>query len=217
MIITESKPLQDIVDSLKSYTKIFLVGCGECATTCKTGGEPEILKMKQELELQGKIIIGYCIPSAPCVAAKIKTEIAKNMPLLRQSEAVLILSCGLGAQSFKDNDRLGLAAFPACDTIFGAVMDAKGDFYEKCSFCGDCVLKITGGICPITLCAKSLLNGPCGGMNKGKCEVDKSKDCAWVLIYRELERSKKLDSLKEIRGPKDFRKSSKPHKLVMKK
>jgi hypothetical protein len=110
-----------------------------------------------------------------------------------------------------------LAAFPACDTIFGAVMDAKGDFYEKCSFCGDCVLKITGGICPITLCAKSLLNGPCGGMNKGKCEVDKSKDCAWVLIYRELERSKKLDSLKEIRGPKDFRKSSKPHKLVMKK
>jgi len=217
MIITESKPLQDIIDSLKSYTKIFLVGCGECATTCKTGGEPEILKMKQELELQGKIIIGYCIPSAPCVAAKLKTEIAKNMSLFRQTEAVLILSCGLGAQSFKDNDRLGLAVFPACDTIFGAVMDAKGDFYEKCSFCGDCVLKITGGICPITLCAKGLLNGPCGGMNKGKCEVDKGKDCAWVLIYKELERNKKLDSLKEIRGPKDFRKSAKPHKLVMNK
>ena len=217
MIITELKPLQDIIDSLKGYTKIFLVGCGECATTCKTGGEPEILKMKQDLEAQGKTIVGYCIPSAPCVAAKLKAEIAKNMPLLRQAEAVLVLSCGLGAQSFKDNDRLGLVALPACNTIFGAVMDAKGDFYEKCSMCGECVLHLTGGICPITLCAKGLLNGPCGGMNKGKCEVDKDKDCAWVLIYKELEKRKGLESLKEIRAPKDFKKSAKPHKLIMNK
>jgi ferredoxin len=217
MIITELKPLQDIVDSLKDYTKIFLVGCGECATTCKTGGEPEILKMKQELELQGKTVVGYCIPSAPCVAAKLKTEIAKNMPLLRQSEAVLVLACGLGVQSFKDNDRLGLVVLPACNTVFGAVMDSKGDFYEKCSLCGECVLHLTAGICPITLCAKGLLNGPCGGMNKGKCEVDKDKDCAWVLIYKELEKRKGLGSLREIRGPKDFKKSAKPHKLIMNK
>lgn len=217
MIITGLKPLQDIIDSLKGYTKIFLVGCGECATTCKTGGEPEILKMKQDLEAQGKIVVGYCLPSVPCVAAKLKTEIAKNMPVLRQAEAVLVLACGLGVQSFKDNDRLGLVAFPACDTLFGAVMDAKGDFYEKCSMCGECVLHITGGICPITLCPKGLLNGPCGGMNKGKCEVDKDKDCAWVLIYKELEKRKTLESLKEIRGPKDFKKSAKPHKLIMTK
>lgn len=217
MIITELKPFQDIIDSLKGYTKIFLLGCGECATTCKTGGEPEILKMKQDLEAQGKTIVGFCIPSAPCVAAKLKSELAKNMPLLRQTEAVLVLSCGLGTQSFKDNDRLGLAVFPACNSIFGAVMDAKGDFYEKCSLCAECVLAVTGGICPITLCAKSLLNGPCGGTNKGKCEVDQERDCAWVLIYKELEKNKKLDSLKEIRGPKDFKKSGKPHKLLMTK
>jgi len=217
MIITEQKPIQNIIDSLKGYTKIFLLGCGECATTCKTGGEPEILKMKQELEAQGKAIVGFCIPSAPCVAAKLKSELAKNMPLLRQAEAVLVLSCGLGTQSFKDNDRLGLAVFPACNSIFGAVMDAKGDFYEKCSLCGECVLDVTAGICPITLCAKGLLNGPCGGTNKGKCEVDQERDCAWVLIYKELEKNKKLDSLKEIRGPKDFKKSGKPHKLLMTK
>jgi len=217
MIITELKPIQDIIDSLKSYSKIFLVGCGECATTCKTGGEPEVLKMKRDLEASGKTVVGFCIPSAPCVAAKLKTELAKNMPVLRQAEAVLVLSCGLGTQSFKDNDRFGLAVFPACDSIFGAVMDAKGDFYEKCSLCGECVLSVTGGICPITLCAKGLLNGPCGGMNKGKCEVDKEKDCAWVLIYKELEKRKGLDSLKEIRGPKDYKKSGKPHKLVMNK
>jgi hypothetical protein len=74
-------------------------------------------------------------------------------------------------------------------------------------------LDITGGICPITLCAKGLLNGPCGGMDKGKCEVDKDKDCAWVLIYKELDKKQKLTALKEIQRPKDFKKTIKPHKL----
>lgn len=216
MIITELKPIQDIIDSLKSYSKIFLIGCGECATTCKTGGDPQLLKMKQDLEATGKAVSGMCIPSAPCVAAKLKTELAKNMKVLRESDAVLVLACGLGVQSFKDNDRLSLAVFPACNTMFGAVMDAKGNFYEKCSMCGECVLDVTGGICPVTLCAKGLLNGPCGGMNKGKCEVDKDNDCAWVLIYKELEKKKKLESLKEILSPKDYKKSGKPHKLMMK-
>jgi ferredoxin len=217
MIISELKPIQDIIDSLKGYSKIFLVGCGECATTCKSGGEEEIAKIKQGLESVGKTVVGSCIPSAPCVAAKLKTELAKNMPSLRQAEAVLVLSCGLGPQSFKDNDRLNLPVFPACDTIFGAVMDAKGDFYEKCSMCAECVLDITAGTCPVTLCAKGLLNGPCGGMDKGKCEVDKEKDCAWVIIYKDLERRKQLEKLREIQGPKNFKKSSKPHKLVMNK
>ncbi len=216
MIISQQKPLDRLLSSLKEYNKIFLIGCGECATTCKSGGEAEVLKMKQDLEKTGKIITGSCIPSAPCVAAKLKTELAKNLKTLRQSEAVLVLACGLGVQSFKDNDRLNLAVFPACDTIFGAVMDARGNFFEKCSMCAECVLDETAGICPITLCPKGLLNGPCGGMNKGKCEVDNEKDCAWVLIYKELEKNKKLESLKEIRGPKDFKKSIKPHKLIMK-
>ncbi|MCX5701320.1 MAG: methylenetetrahydrofolate reductase C-terminal domain-containing protein [Candidatus Omnitrophica bacterium] len=217
MIISELKPIKDIIDSLKNYSKIFLVGCGECATTCKTGGEPEVLKMKQDLEAQGKTVVGYCIPSAPCVAAKLKTELAKNMSQLRTADAVLVLACGLGIQSVKDNDRFNLMVLPACNTLFGAVMDAKGDFYEKCSLCAECVLGKTGGICPITLCAKGLLNGPCGGMNKGKCEVDSDKDCAWVLIYKELEKKNQLESLKEIQSPKDFKKSGKPHKLILNK
>jgi len=217
MIITEQKPLQEILESLKEYNKIFLVGCGECATTCKTGGEEELLKMKQLLEGQGKTIVGMCIPSAPCVASQIKTELAKNMKALREAEAILVLACGLGTQSVKDNDRLGLAVLPACNTLFGAVMDSQGNFYEKCSLCGECVLDVTGGICPITLCAKGLLNGPCGGMDKGKCEVDKDKDCAWVLIYKELEKNKKLAKLKEIQKAKDFKKQTKPHKLIMAK
>lgn len=217
MIITEQKPFQEIIDSLKGYTRIFLVGCGECATTCKTGGEEELLKIKAELEAHGKTILGTCIPGAPCLASKIKTELAKNMKLLREAEAVLVLSCGLGVQSVKDNDRLGLIVLPGCNTLFGAVMDAQGNFYEKCSLCGECVLDVTAGICPITLCPKSLLNGPCGGMDKGKCEVDKERDCAWVLIYKELEKKNKLGELKKIHAPKDFKKSGRPHKLIMAK
>lgn len=216
MIISQQKTLGDLLSSLKEYNKIFLVGCGECATACKSGGEPEIIKMRQELEAAGKIITGSCIPSAPCVAAKLKAELAKNSKALSQSEAALILACGLGVQSFKDNHRLDLAVLPACDTLFGAVMDAQGNFFEKCSMCAECVLGTTAGICPMTLCPKSLLNGPCGGVAQGKCEVDNQKDCAWVLIYQELDKKKRLASLKEIRQPKDFKKSARPHKLIMK-
>jgi ferredoxin len=216
MIISRLKPLDELLLSLKEYNKIFLIGCGECATSCKSGGEEEIFKMKEDLREAGKIVTGSCIPSAPCVAAKLKGELAKNLKALRESEAVLVLACGLGVQSFKDNDRLDLAVLPATDTLFGAVMDAQGNFFEKCSMCAECVLDLTAGICPITLCPKSLLNGPCGGVNQGKCEIDDQKDCAWVLIYRELDKKKKLALLKEIRKPKDFKKSVRPHKLIVK-
>ena len=216
MIISRQKAFKDLLLSLKEYNKIFLVGCGECATVCKSGGQPEVDKMQRELEAAGKVITGSCVPSAPCVAAKLKTELAKNIKALRESEAVLILACGLGVASFKDNDRLDLAVLPACDTLFGAVMDAQGNFFEKCSMCAECVLDTTAGICPVTLCPKSLLNGPCGGVNQGKCEVDNQQDCAWVLIYRQLDKKKKLAGLKEIRQPKNFNKSTRPHKLVVK-
>ena len=214
MVITEQKPLAEIIDSLKGYNKIFLVGCGECATTCNTGGEPQVLKMKEVLTKAGKVVVGSSIPTAPCIAAQVKTELAKNIKTLSQAEAILVLACGLGVQLVKDNDRMGLAVMPACNTVFSAVVDAQGNFIEKCSLCGECVLGITAGICPITLCSKGLLNGPCGGANQGKCEVDKDKDCAWVLIYNELAKRNKLDTLKKIQPPKDFKKGTKPHKLL---
>ena len=215
MIITEQKPIAQIIDSLKDYTKLFLVGCGECATTCKTGGEPELKTIKEALEKEGKVITGMCIPSAPCVAPKVKSELSKNIKPLREAEVILVLACGLGVQSVKDNDRTGLTVLPGCNSLFGAVMDAQGNFLEKCSLCAECVLDVTAGICPVTLCAKGLLNGPCGGMNKGKCEVDKDKDCAWVLIYKELEKKNKLSNLRKIHPVRDYKKSLRPRKLVM--
>jgi hypothetical protein len=99
MIVSQQKPLSELFTSLKEYKKIFLVGCGECATSVKSGGEPEVAKMRKDLEAGGKTITGFCIPSAPCVAAKLKTELAKNIKALRESEAVLVLACGLGVQS----------------------------------------------------------------------------------------------------------------------
>lgn len=189
-----------------------MLGCGECATTCKTGGEAEVKKMKTELEKAGKTVLGYAIPSAPCIAAQVKQELAKNIRTLKEAEALLVLACGLGVQSVKENDRLGLCVLPACNSLFGAVVDAQGILREKCSFCGDCILAITDGICPLTLCPKGLLNGPCGGMSQEKCEVDRDNDCAWVLIYKRLEKTHKLNSLKNIHPPKDYSKSIRPRK-----
>jgi hypothetical protein len=120
-------------------------------------------------------------------------------------------------QSVKDSNRFNQPVIPANNTIFGAVMDAQGNFYEKCSMCAECVLDETGGICPVTLCPKSLLNGPCGGMDKGKCEVDNERDCAWVLIYRELEKNNSLDKIRGIHKERDHQKALKPHKLIMNK
>ena len=214
MIVTERKPLEEILNSLKRHTRIFLMGCGECSTTCHTGGEKEVLEMKQYLESQGKKVTGWAIPGAPCIAAQAKTAFAKNIAALKETQAILVLSCGLGVQSVKECDRLGLEVFPALNSLFGTLMDSKGNFYEVCSNCGECVLDRTGCICPITRCPKGLLNGPCGGVIKGKCEVDRNRDCVWVLIYQELEKKGQLDKIKAISGPKDFGKTTKPHKLV---
>mgnify|MGYP001601989013 FL=1 len=214
MIVTQRKPSEEILSILKDQNKVFLVGCGECSTTCHTGGEKEVLEMKQFLEAQGKKVTGWVIPNAPCIAAQTKTAFAQNMPALKDTQAILVMSCGLGVQSVKENDRLKLEVFPALNSMFGTLMDAKGSFHEVCSNCGDCVLDKTGCICPITRCSKGLLNGPCGGVIKGKCEVDRDRDCAWVLIYKELERKGQLDKMKALSAPKDYSKTTKPHKVL---
>jgi len=215
MILTEPKSQEEILKMLEGYKKIFLVGCGECATTCKTGGKDQLLQMQQHLELHGKTVVASCIPESPCVAAQMKTEIAKNIPALKQAQAVLVLACGLGVQSFKDNNRLETPVFPACNTVSAALLDGQGNLMEKCSLCGDCVLADTGGICPVTLCSKGIMNGPCGGMDKGKCEVDREKDCAWVLIFKEAEKHNRTKELRKISSPKNFKKNLKPHKVIL--
>lgn len=212
MIITKQKQFKDILAALKKDKKIFIVGCGECASTCKTGGQPEIMAMKELLEKEGKVVTGWDIPKAPCVAAQIKMTMAKKKKEMEEADSYLVMACGLGVQSVQDNDRKGKRAHTANDTLCGALLDKTGvNFYEYCSACGNCVLDLTSGICPITRCPKGLLNGPCGGVNKGKCEVDPERDCTWVLIYKNLKERNELELIKAINPPKDFSVSTKPH------
>ncbi len=194
---------------------IFLIGCGECATQCRTGGEKEIAAMAQLLKRHGKDVVGSAIPQAPCVAAQVKKELAKHTKALQGAEAVLVLACGLGVQTVKDNDRRGIAILPACNTLFGSSLDSKGNFYEKCSLCGECVLGLTAARCPVTLCPKGMLNGPCSGVNNGKCEIDNDMDCVWVLIYQELAQKGEEGTLHKIQKPRDFKKAAKPRKLIL--
>ena len=215
MIITKQKEIKEILKYLGDEKKIFLIGCGECSTTCKTGGEEDIKRVKALLEKEGKVVTGYCIPNAPCVAAQVKLELAKNRKVIEASDAILVLACGLGIQSVAENLRIDKKIHVGCDTLFMGAIDGKGAFQERCSACGECILDLTGIICPVTRCAKGLLNGPCGGQDKGKCEVDKTRDCAWILIYNELKKQGKLNLLKEKRPPKDYSKSSKPRQLSL--
>jgi len=215
MIITKQKELIEILRHLEGQRRIFLVGCGECSTTCKTGGEEEIKSIASALESKGKTVTGYCVPKTPCVAANVKLELSKSRKLIEASDAILVLACGLGIQTVKENLRADRPVHVACDTLFMGAIDAKGDFQEKCSACGDCILEVTGLICPVTRCPKGLVSGPCGGQDKGKCEVDKDKDCVWVLIYNELKKQNRLGLLKEKRPPKDHSKNIKPRNRTL--
>jgi ferredoxin len=213
MIITKQKPIKDILKYLENQKNVFLVGCGECSTTCKTGGVDDIKKIKDLLEKEGKVVTGYSVPEAPCIASKVKMELAKNRKLIESSDCLLVMACGLGIQSVKENLRSEKPVHVGCDTLFMGAIDSNGVFLEKCSACGDCVLELTGLICPLTRCPKSLLNGPCGGQDKGKCEVDKFRDCTWILIYNELKKQNRLDLLKQIKPPKDHSKATKPREV----
>lgn len=213
MIITKQQELKEILKYLENEKRVFLIGCGECSTTCKTGGEEDIKRIGAALEKEGKTVTGYCVPSAPCIAAKVKLELAKNRKAIESSDAVLVLACGLGIQSVKENLRSEKPVHVGCDTLFMGAIGSDNVFLEKCSACGDCVLELTGLICPITRCSKSLMNGPCGGQDKGKCEVDRDRDCVWVLIYNELKKKGRLDLLKEIKPPKDHSRSTKPREV----
>jgi len=214
MIVTRWKKEEEILKILDGKKCVFIVGCGDCAATCKTGGEPEVKAMADMLKARGKEIAGFVVPETACVAAQIKTAFAKNRAALKASDAILVLACGSGVQCVRENDRLSLDVFPGCDSLFAALVAPDGSFREVCSTCGECVLDLTAGICPVTRCSKSLRNGPCGGSIKGKCEVDCDRDCAWILIYEQLKTKGRLDVMKNIMAPRDYRKSLKPAKEI---
>ena len=194
MIITQRKPMEDLLAMLEGVQKVALVGCGNCASACQTGGENEVREMKALLESKGIEVVGTLVPEECCHKMLVK----KELKALRDSgaQAILGMACGDGVQTVADNAEVPV--YPANDTLFLGQIERVGIFHEYCRMCGDCVLGETGGICPVTRCAKGLVNGPCGGQKNGKCEVDPENDCAWILIYKRLE---KLGQLHKLTGP----------------
>jgi len=204
MIVTSLKPLDEILDSISPYSNILIAGCDGC--TQPPRGLREAKTLSQLLELGGRLrdkdfqfkvttVVKQC--DSFLTASALKSQ-------MDGAEAVLSLACGAGVQTvaelFPD-----LPVLPAQNTHFIGVEDREGGILEdSCAACGDCLLVLTGGICPVTRCAKGLLNGACGGARNGKCEMDPDRDCAWELIFQRLERQDKLDRIKEFRSPRNY-------------
>ncbi len=200
MIITEQKPLEEIQRMLKPFEKIFIIGCGTCGTVCQTAGEDQVKEMAEKLK--DKVITGTVVVEAPCDARLLRRDTRKFKKEIEEADALLCLACGAGVQDIVDH--LNKVAVPGLDTKFLGKIERIGMFYERCRACGECVLFETGGICPIVRCPKGMLNGPCGGMYDGKCEVGHyERDCAWVLIYDRLKHLGMTNLFKEYKAPRD--------------
>lgn len=216
MIISENKPINEILGFLKNAEKVVLIGCNQCAAICKSGGEEEVLKMKEALEIEGKTVLGYRILDPACNLLKSKKDLKELKSELADADAVLSLACGDGTQTIVKNTK-NMPVYPANDTLFIGEVERVGQFQEACKACGQCELGWTGGICPITMCAKGLLNGACGGAKDGKCEVSHENDCAWINIYERLKDLNQLENLIQVRPPKDYSKKNNPRHLDLKK
>ncbi len=210
MIIQKQKPIEEILDSLKGEEKVFIAGCADCATSCKVGGEEELAEMRRKLEEAGKTVTGTCVMDTACLRGAVRDSVKANKEAFESADCVLCLHCGTGVQTI--GDTTDKPVHPGADALFIGETVRAGKYLEKCSACGQCVLEYTGGICPVTRCSKGLLNGPCGGYNEGKCEVDPDKDCAWMLIYERLKSMGKLHLLTEMREPKDQSKRAVPRR-----
>lgn len=214
MIITKKKDIKAILASLEGKKTVYLFGCNSCAEQCATGGEKELKEMTAILEENGIKVVGASLPEETCYRQLVLKDY-RNKPEFREAEAVLVLACGAGVRTVADSVEETQPVFPALDSFFLATVERVGRFFEGCSLCGECVLDTTGGICPHTECPKGLLNGPCGGVAHGKCEVNIECDCAWVRIYNRLEKQGRLDALKKITAPKDHSVGIRPRKVLL--
>ena len=216
MHATIQKTIEEIVSYLDDGEKVFVVGCGNCAEKCQSGGEKQVQEMKNRLEENGITVTGgAATPSGVSLCKLPVTEKLLNEEHKEQTAAAdsfLILACGQGIHTVIDATNGG-KVHPGCDTIFGGETVTEDFITEYCSLCGECIVEVTGGLCPLTLCSKGLLNGPCGGAIDGKCEVDTDRDCGWVLIYERLKELGKLDELAKYREPKNYSKWNKPRNL----
>lgn len=204
MIVGSQKPIDEIWGMVKGFKNILVFGCNTCVAICHAGGEKEaetiaaLLRMRarqegKEMTVNHLGVMRHCEPE----------YFEPVMEELKKYNLILSTACGVGVNFL--SDRTGnIPVYPGINTSFYGAGEAPGVFKELCAGCGNCILHLTGGICPIARCAKTLMNGPCGGTNKGKCEVSDEIDCAWYLIVERMRRLGALEKLVEIQPPRNW-------------
>ncbi|HSG15306.1 MAG TPA: methylenetetrahydrofolate reductase C-terminal domain-containing protein [Anaerolineae bacterium] len=216
MIVAEQKTLDEVKALVGEAEKVLVVGCGTCVTVCFAGGAREAaitatsLRMSSKLNGDSKDVADVTV-QRQCeweYLDQISEEVA-------DADVVLSLGCGIGVQAIAEHFPDAWVV-PGLNTSFLGMPTEQGVWAERCAACGDCVLGLTGGICPIARCSKSLLNGPCGGSEAGHCEIDPNVECAWQLIYDRLTAADKLHVLLDLQPPKNWRTSRDggPRKII---
>ena len=202
MIVSREKTKEEIAELLKNEKNIFLVACGGCAEVCETGNSDALEKRKKELKEMGKEVTGSVEIDFLCNSELAALKLARSSSQKDASDAVLVLSCGIGVQAVASVS--GKPTYPSDNTISMEGVQGLWPGDERCAQCGDCLLGYTGGICPFTACTKGLTNGPCGGAKDGVCEVQKGKVCGWQKIYERLKSTGRLANLDEIKTGRKF-------------
>ena len=216
MITAERKPLEEITEFVKPHGRILLVGCNECVTVCAAGGRKEVgllasalqlklMKKGQTLDIKEMTLERQCDPE----------YVEELAPFIDQADAVLSMACGCGVQEVARRYK-NLPVYPALNTKFMGASERQGVWAERCQGCGDCLLGLTGGICPIARCSKRLLNGPCGGSTSGKCEISPEVDCVWQLIWDRLKALGMEDRYEDIMPAKNWQtgRGGGPRKII---
>lgn len=205
MIIAKRKPVGEILDMVRRHEKILILGCKGCVTVCSAGGEREVeilaslirLGLKKEgksAEVHEGILVRQC-----------DKEFIDSMDKWKgRYDAVVSMACGVGV-NFIANLRPNARVYPGVNTSFFGGSPAQGLWTEQCAGCGNCILHLTGGLCPVARCAKSLLNGPCGGSQGGRCEIHPDVACVWQLIHDRLERLDNREQMLQVAPIRDWR------------
>ncbi|MGE5397258.1 MAG: methylenetetrahydrofolate reductase C-terminal domain-containing protein [Chitinophagales bacterium] len=210
MIVGDLKPLPEIIEMIAKYNRILVLGCGGCVSVCQTGGAREAETLSQLLKIEGK--------DAHWLTTPRQCEWEFLDPIAEETtkyEVIISIACGVGIQAMNEKFP-AIQTLPGMNTRFLGMPVKHGVFEERCQACGNCVLHLTGGICPVARCSKNLMNGPCGGSQNGRCEISPEISCAWHLIYERLKAIGKLDLLLQPQPARDwsFARDGGPRKMI---
>ena len=204
MIVAQRKSIPELLDILREHKKVLVLGCGTCVTVCLAGGQREVSIISSALRMASRVNhLQLEIDELTIERQCDNVFIEEAAETIEKHDAVLSLGCGAGVQAIAES-YTECPVYAGLDTAFIGVLEERGVWTEKCAACGSCVLHEYGGICPVTRCAKHMLNGPCGGSREDRCEIRADRPCGWQLIYQRLKGIGQLDRLRKITSPKDW-------------